>query len=91
MIEKACCKKRAFLLVGGLERLEGWKVGDVEMIIQCIDFYLLNFFGDHHPFMLFNSFCILNISSRKRAASIKSRSRADCSICFFTLAMAFSN
>jgi len=27
MIEKACCKKRAFLLVGKVEKVRRWRVG----------------------------------------------------------------
>src|SRR5580704_17308781 len=43
-----------------------------------------------YTFISFNFFCKENISSRKRAASIKSRSRAAFSISFFVRAIAFS-
>jgi N-acetyl-alpha-D-muramate 1-phosphate uridylyltransferase len=71
-------------------------VGKPESIVRAEAFLEMRIMviGKQPLFYFFispNSFCILNISSRSLAASMKSRSRAACSISFLVLAMAFSS
>ena len=65
--------------------------GKCEHLLSACQITVRCILHNHTPFFISaNFFCIVNISSRNRAASIKSRSLAAFSISFLIFAMAFS-